>query len=457
MKTKKLISILLAILAILSILSACTDTKNDSEPQKGDDNKETGYLEALPETDRLVLYRNADNSLMLDSAVNIFRRKYPYVDVEVRDFEGEEESYWTLLSAEIPAGKGPDLMLISYSPFMDIYKTLETDVFCDLDDFMGSDPDFDLGDYNEAALECGVYKGSRYFVPLSYRTKIILTTEEILASAGMELENLKSFDGYVREVKEYIEKHGDAKLVYDTQFQFMNMFFPWSGLRCLDYENRTVDVDGEEFKKVMEAYRDIYRQDWELAEQLRTTISERDIADALIGQKSVFGTITSWHNFAYTYGALAVSGQSPRFFRFPSANGEKVGQASIEAFVLNASPNKLNAYRLLKIMLSEEIQGNPQEVTIGGFPVLKSAIEIHSKYRIEDNLKRVYDGQAISISEEAMQEYVDMASDIDFCTIYTSQDSNIFYNTMMSYFMGADTYENCLGKLKNQMELYISE
>jgi hypothetical protein len=138
---------------------------------------------------------------------------------------------------------------------------------------------------------------------------------------------------------------------------------------------------------------------------------------------------------------------------------DKIGsEVTSLAVITSVSPNKLNAYRFLKILLSEQIQGNPKDATIVEFPVLNSAISTHIKYRFEDITQRQYDGILLSLSnEEIVREFCDIASDIDYCTLNVNYGTYIFYTTMLPYFKGEDTYENCLNKLRNDLELYLNE
>lgn len=63
------------------------------------------YLEQLPETDKLVLYRTVSNKFLLDPAINIFKEMYPDVEVEIRDFADGNRyiEYKNVLQAELPA------------------------------------------------------------------------------------------------------------------------------------------------------------------------------------------------------------------------------------------------------------------------------------------------------------------------------------------------------------------
>ncbi|MCL2816261.1 MAG: extracellular solute-binding protein [Oscillospiraceae bacterium] len=460
--------IVVAVLATGLLLAVNTSKPLDNTPKQDKglqadaegNSTPLNYLEQLPETDTLVLWRNYANKWLLDPAVNIFKEMYPNVKVEVRDFENDPNSYWTLLETELPAGKGPDLILSSANDFFDIYKVMDTDVFCDLNDFIESDHDFNLDEYKKVVLDSGIYKNKRYIMPLSYDTNVLITTDETLEAEGINnIDNLHSFDGLVEEIKTYLNRYTSTKFVYDWQFQGINMFFPWCGLQYIDYENKTLNVDGDDFRKVMEAYKDIYRQDMELAE-LPSVTYIRDTTDALLTGKSIFGRIRSWHIFTYTFGALENNGYSPVYFNFSSINREKGARVTSMAVISNASQNKLNAYAFLKILLSEQIQGNPKDVTITEFPVLESAVGIHAIYRFEDSKYSQYEDRLIPLSsEEIMRDFSNLTDEIEYSTLilYTNQVESIIFNDMLPYFKSEDTYANCLNKLRNELELYLSE
>jgi len=464
MKTKKIISIILAILAILPLLAACTETKNDSEPQKVDDNKQSGYLEALPETDKLVLYRTTSNYYLLDPAVKIFRQLYPDVDVEVIDFMDRSQEYDTLIQTEISSGKGPDLLLtMDASEFPDIYKVMDTEVFCDLNDFLGGDPDFDLGDYNKVVMDSGIYKGKRYIAPINYYRDILMTTEETLSAAGIDPGNIRSFDGLTGEIKKYLEKYASTKLVYNQQFQYFHMLFPWSGVDYIDYETKTLNIGGEDFKKAMEAYKDIYAQDGEPGE-FNGLYAYFVIADAIRSGQVAFGRgfllNAALKFFANNYGALAADGYTPVYFPFPSINGEKVAKVIDMAAILIASQNKLNAYRFVKILLSGEIQGinDTDGLLYSYFPVLNAAIETKINNQLDYEIVILYEGKVVSTPEEILRDYMAMVADIDSCHLLVPGPlASLFANYMVPYFAGTDTYENCLGNSRNYLELYLSE
>ncbi|MCL2813506.1 MAG: extracellular solute-binding protein [Oscillospiraceae bacterium] len=413
-------------------------------------------LKQLPETDKLVLWRNFLNKSLLDPAVKVFKRIYPDVEIEIRDFEDYWE-YAALLQTEIPAGGGPDLHFSDTYDFPDMYKVMDSDAFYDLNNLIENDKAFDLDDYNKIVLDAGVYKGKRYIMPLTYMTNSIVTTKEALTAAEMDMEKLKSFDGYTGEIKKYLEKYDSTKFVYNEQQQYPYMFFPWCGVELIDYENKAVITDEKNFKKLMEAYKDIYKQDQESAD----FYSNNDEVNGLMNNEFVFHKNIVWDWQMQVFASLQGHGYTPVYFPFPNVTGGNTAQAFNIAAILNASPNKLNAYRFLKILLSEEIQGStPQTngVYFVNLPVLKEAVDIQIDSHMEIMSKSGYNGHRFIISEEIMREFVDMSTDVDFCRLSAvTPMEQVLGNYMMPYFKGEDTYENCLGKARNYLELYVSE
>ena len=453
--------IVMGVLATGLVLAINTDKPVDtlkntkSQTDEQGDEIQINYLEQLPETDKLVLYRTPINSWMIDPAINIFGEMYPDVEIEVRDFGMDDSNdYEMFLRTELPAGKGPDLLVMG-NEFPDIYKTMDTGIFCDLNDFIGSDPDFGLDDCNKVVMDSGVYKGKRYLVPLAYETNILLTSEEALAAAGMSAENLKTFDGYAGEVKRYLEQYASTKALYahGANLGYL-MLFPWSGLRIIDYENKKVNVDGADFKKVMEAYKDIFAQD--------TTGPNPTfyVAEALKNGDILFYKTQQPFPFVTYYGEVRVE-SSPLYFPFPAVNGKTTAEAKYLASIPVSAPNKANAYAFLKILLSEKIQFGDVNSLLNGryyMPVLNTVFDAMASSVSEYLEGWTYNGVLTAVSAETIRDYLDMYANVEDCQLYVYDVITELFNTyMMPYFKGDDTYDNCLNRARNWLELYISE
>ena len=436
---KKNIVLVLAVSILFTLLAGCDGS--------GDENPKNETFEQLPETDKLVLYRHVNNKYLLDPAIKIFEKTYPDVEIEVRDFGDDLETYMKTIQTEIPAGKGPDLICSDGYEFPDIYKTMEADVFYDLNGIIENDPGFDIGDYNKVVLDSGVYKGKRYVMPISYRTRILITSEERLAEEGIKSNSLKTFGGYASEVKKYLDKYNSTKLVYHVQYQWCLMYFPWCGLRAVDYESKSVNVGGDDFKKVMEAYKDIYWQDIEAPDPIFSPEDEITIG-LFQANEILFICSGAWYLDLQICDRLSEIGHSPVFLPFPAASGKTTAKVENMAEILNSSQNKANAYAFLKILLSEQIQGgaDPSNVNFIWVPVLNSAVDLHVEYHSRERPK------------EEVEKCCAMSTDVKDCQIFSTKLTNdIFYQNMWPYFKGEETYENCVNKTRNELELYMSE
>lgn len=69
-------------------------------------------------------------------------------------------------------------------------KLIDNGSFADIDELAElykSDIDFD--DYNSTIMDCGIYNGKRYIIPIAYCPNILITTQEILDKYNLENTN----------------------------------------------------------------------------------------------------------------------------------------------------------------------------------------------------------------------------------------------------------------------------
>ena len=208
------------------------------------------------ETDKLVLY-TSDNgcSSLLNPAVEIFRNLYP--DVEVAYEVVDPDTYQTMIREEVPAGQGPDLVLLQNKTLPDLYKTMSSGVFEDLNRYFDKDEEIDLADFVGPVMEAGVLKGKRTLVPLTYEVSLLLTTESILDEIGMTADELETCDG---------ERIGYSKLLVATGAHPIAPGFPY-----------------------LEGYRPLVLRTMEDAERLKTALVRESCHEVLVAGTSMVG------------------------------------------------------------------------------------------------------------------------------------------------------------------------
>ena len=109
------------------------------------------------------------------------------------------------------------------------------------------------------------------------------------------------------------------------------------------------------------------------------------------------------------------------------------------------SPNKRNAWRLLKILLSDEIQGNP-DTLFAVDPVRKSAVPLFLNHWNSDGWV-----------EENIPGLKEILLDFDRAHLHQPLISQYVRDSMLSYVTGTKTFEDCYKKLLNTLELYKDE
>ena len=172
---ERAISLFLILALLLPCLAACdggdtssascgTSSEKPAQTAEGPEASETGpdysWFEMPEATDTLVLYQG--DLLQKDTypkAIAVFERMYPDVNVVVESYS--EDEYDTAIRAEIPAGRGPDLLFAGVSVLPDLCKTMETGLFEDLNPDAQTDPDFSLDDYITGAMDAGVLRRLR--------------------------------------------------------------------------------------------------------------------------------------------------------------------------------------------------------------------------------------------------------------------------------------------------------
>ncbi|MBR4895111.1 MAG: carbohydrate ABC transporter substrate-binding protein, partial [Clostridia bacterium] len=359
MKTR-ILSLILAIILLLPALAGC-DSETVPSQQTGTvaiPGNESEYpdFELPEETDTLVLYSSGLNTKTLTYAVEIFKRMYPEVNVDWHKLEQDE--FVTQIRAEIPAGKGPDLLYASGSDFSDIYKTMSTGVFEDLNPYIANDPDFNLDDCIEGIMEEGLYGGARYILPVSHRSQPLLTTEEALAEIGCTVDDIRTFSGFLDTANRYKEKYPEnnaivnyARAGYDASS--ILMFFQCSGFRFIDYDAGEIVLNEERFREMIDYCKSLHggkpdQKETKYDEEIKL---KNRVCLFLEGPGSPLTIEQTWRK-------IQVFHETPVMFTVPDISDGQTTMIQTFGAIPKGSPNKLNAWRFLKILLSEEIQSN---------------------------------------------------------------------------------------------------
>ncbi len=482
----RILTLVLTLVLLLSALSGCgtesgtSDTGSAEKPAQtgstaqtdpnnmsgdpGSENTTSGEDDSLylapdysnfvmpEETDTLVLYAAESLSKPMNTAVRLFEESYPGVKIDLQFMK--ESEFQNRVRTEVAAGRGPDVILTDSNAFPDIYKTMSTGIFEDLNPYVLNDADFDLSDYIESVMDGGVLFGRRYLLPVQYQYPMLLTTEEILTDIGVEAESLGTYQGFLDACTAYREKKPDGLL-----FQFvggetdLRRLYEYSGLRMIDYEKIAVSFNEERFRQMIDICR-----------LFEGTVPENGItknsSEVLSEDECLFGDGQSVLLMLWDCILLKMYGLNPVLTLGTDENDGATAQIVYYSAIPGGAANKRNGWRFIKILLSDEIQyglddtkQNQNPLFYAGNPVRKESLEKMIRYYasryMKDFPEYMTEDDVISFTQKTMA--------VTSAVMRPPVIFNAVRDNMTPYIEGKDSYEKCLGRLMNELELYKDE
>ena len=404
------------------------------------------------ETGTLVVYSVESLNKPINTAIRLFEDAWPGVKVTCDNLDDSE--FQNRIRAEIAAGKGPDMILARSSAFPDIYKTMTTRAFEDLNPYILNDAEFDLSDYIESVMDGGVMFGRRYLLPVQYQFPMILTTEEILDEIGVTAESLGTYQGFLDACTAYREKKPDGQLFpYLKNVTDLQRLFDYSGMRMIDYERNAVSFNEERFRQMID-----------LCRLFEGTIPEDGLSemssDVLSADKCLFGDSESVLLMPWDCVLLRLSGLHPVLTLATDENDGATAQIVYYSAIPCGAANKLNGWRFIKILLSDDIQyglddtkKNQNMMFYSGNPVRKESLEKTIRYYTSDYMEYYPD----FLTEDDVQFFLEKTMAVTSAVMRPPVIFSDVRDNMTPYINGKDSYEKCLGRLMNELELYKDE
>ena len=213
---------------------------------------------------------------------------------------------------------------------------------------------------------------------------------------------------------------------------------PWSGAESVNVEERQVTAGTAEFRAVVDAYKDLfYEDDW-----VKKTYAPENGA-GLLDRETLFQYSSELFNIALLYSELKET-ETPVLLNCPSFDGKVIGQPDTCAFIREGSPNQLNAWRFLKILLSEELQADNTNYG-ASYPVLRSAAKARLAYVFKKE----------NVAEQEIDAILDLVYEVDACRFTPLLGWVSDY--MAPYIEEGSSYESCLQTLENKLTLMLNE
>ena len=458
---------ILSILLLAAMLTACGTTTPDTSSASASSGASSGSsdiaaeaaeaAETEPEvpdysdfvfpeeTDTLVVYASGMLVQTMNPAIKIFKEMYPNVNVDYRVL-GEDE-HQTLIQTEIPAGAGPDLMFSYGIDLPDIYKTMATGVFCDLNPYFHNDEEFNFDDYIGGALTGGQMQNKQYIMPIQFNMPIVMTTMGILEENGIAPESLDTYEGFLDAAAAFKQNNPDSGLLsYGADEAYLSDLYELCGLSFIDYVSNTITMDNDILQKFADVCKLYYNP--KAADPLAG-----DTINSLAERKYMFelcNVTNSWLQ-VYNSAVVAYKLEEPTYLTLvPDPYGGSSAYLMTFAAIPNGSANKLNAYRLLKILLSDEIQYGSNATL--GMPVRQESFRKNYTASIEE-----VKGYGFEVDEESFNSLIERCFSVTRTFASPSILRRYLKLEITPYLQGKRTFDECYDNLYTTIELYKDE
>lgn len=448
---KRVLSLVLAFIILLSCLYGCTG-ENAEEQKSGE--QLTYYI-----------YKNSYYSLydLIDKYNNYCKRNRKQENmIEITEFATEDEMY-TKMSTEIMSGTGPDIFSLDRNiPYEKLFKS---NIFADVNKICEQDSSknkIDFSKYNSAIMDAGVIDGKRYVVPLFYGVNTMTGNKELL-----EKYNLPDKQGYSltyknieRDFKNFFEKRDDeyfTEYSEDVSYYGSNYDALLKNLidDYIDYENKTVMFDSDEFRNALDMLEKIRKCSGPLWEEI------------------------TWNSAHYNT-MLFSSGLDDMISIARNQTGNEVimkgftkDESEIPAYVqigvaFNQNSKKYDKILdFLKYCLSEDtqermcgIKGN--DLGSSSHPVLNSAFEksIVKAADTENIMEEV-----MGVDTEFMQAYIKICRSINSCSLFNNSQpyrGSYYFNSVAGeiiedYKSGELSKDKFIRNLTSATQIYLYE
>ena len=452
----RILSLMLSLSLLLSTFAGCSSTDT---PKDNPDYTPTGTSSDAPETepdyswfkmpretDTLTVYDDPFYYNVLQKAVSIFREKYPDVNVDFLRL-GEDE-FDTRIRAEIPAGKGPDVLFGAPVHLPDVYKTMYTGLFADLGGFMEKDEEFSPDDFYDGILKGGRMYGKQFILPLTMGIELFITTEELLDEIGIDRDTLGTWEGFYEAGVAFHEHYPEKPLLnYDNNQYYLTRLFHGCGFRLIDYENNCISFDETRFRQMIDLSR-LYcypKQPADVTPGLQAEgLAEGNCLFICEDSASLLLLASDYWDVRYRFK------KTPVFVSIPNESGGVTARIINYAAIPEGSENKLNAWRFIKILLSPDLQGNiyqdtnPDWLPSNAYPV---GLSVH-----KESLRSM-------LAEGELDEVADMMENVTDTILLPQILQKYISQYMLKYIKSADgtNYDKQFGQLMNALELYKDE
>lgn len=357
------------------------------------------------------------------------------------------------LSAELMAGKGPDIVLYdsSYNGISNMEKMMALDVFADYNELIKndfSDSSIDLKNYNEVVMDSGIYNGKRYFMPISYMPNFLITTTKLSDEYSIDTSKSITYEKSPKVLSKYLNKAKKS----ENMSGFYNVNEELYALidSNIDFFNKTNTLQSDKFLNNLNALSELI-----LPADKNNSLGT-DPLELVLKGNTMFASLyqitgSEPNGMGYIYYYFKSNSQTPLIMNNLS-DSEDTSSAFIDKGFLinNNSDKKESAFKFVKYMLSEDVQCNSEV----GLPVNKAA----QKKLIEEIDLDSYNMEKDSDYNNFISNYSNALDGINKCGFRNDYFNNSIINDVVSKYVSGDiTEKQFIKEIQGKTQLYLNE
>ena len=273
---------------------------------------------------------------------------------------------------------------------------------------------------------------------------------------------MDSLDGFCDEVSGFHSLYEDADLFIDLctvmpYNRYITGLSSYLGFRYIDFGQSQVTVDEESFRKAMDIVKLYHDPQYDV-----TNVEKRYRDDgkylfggALILKNCLFDDFNprSFNGYQAACRYLREKGEEPVLLVQSNWQNGVTAELSDYAVILESSPNKANAWRLLKILLSEDIQAghDPGRYDLSyfwsGFPVRRDSLKMYLNFENDSE----------SVENKEMADFITAVQSPTEAISIPIYYRKTIAEEFMPYFNGNKPWDDCWKRFINSLELYKDE
>lgn len=405
---------------------------------------------------------------ILNAAIVKFEEENPEATVKINDLSKlgyDTDKYINTVNTELMAGKGPDIIPLSYLPAIKYFKK---SIFANLGSMIENDKSFQEDKLFTNVIEACKYHGNLYTMPIKFSFAGVFASKEIMDEEGIKIVDKTwttgEFIDIAKKVTKDLDRNGtmDRYALPQLPMDIVTKLFINTGY-FIDYENEKASFDSPKFVELLELLKTI--SDKKLTHKkikIGENISYKNSKD-IVFSGNIFGGYRSILGLKYSLG-----GGERVIYKLPSF-GESEGysfDSDMMLTIINTSENKDLAWKFLKVMLSEDVQCKFSFATNPtGFPINKKALDIMKQDVLIEDWKINGDTAgwiSIEVTEDDIKFVENYIAQINRIQFSDARVDNIVVDEIGALFSNTFSFnkkdaEDIAKSIQRKVRLYLDE